>query len=151
MVQTCVNSENGLGSCLKPQLRPHLVKFNEVFRKCRYDNNKNFIFNANFVAVRKLSGSCQAVVRQLSGTDWNSLGSHQSNMKLLSSHQTVILSFTVQPMRKKPCSVLFFLFYRTFVQHFSFVLVQIFGSFVKNERKHVLFARLVGKGKNGEL
>ena len=68
MVQTCVNSENGLGSCLKPQLRPHLVKFNEVFRKCRYDNNKNFIFNANFVAVRKLSGSCQAVVRQLSGS-----------------------------------------------------------------------------------
>ena len=62
MVQTCVNSENGLGSRFRLQLRPHFINLNEIFRKCGYDTNQNFIFNAIFIHMNQLgtNGTFQA-------------------------------------------------------------------------------------------
>ena len=55
MVQTCVHSENGLGSHFRLYLRPQLINLNEIFRKCVYDTNQNLLFNAIFIHMNQLA------------------------------------------------------------------------------------------------
>ena len=57
MVQTCVDSENGFGSRLRLQLRPHLVNLNEVFRKYGFDTNKNLVCIASYFHINQLSAN----------------------------------------------------------------------------------------------
>ena len=55
MVQTGVNSENGLRSRFRLMLKPHLINLNEIFIKCGYDTNQNLLFNAIFIHTNQLA------------------------------------------------------------------------------------------------